>query len=172
MRRGRWPNWPNRWSVKARARALLAALVLAPGPAAAAVTCSGSGVTLAFGAYDVLATAPADAQASLVVTCTRDGGRATTTIEVGLGPSLTSGSVQNRRLAGPGGALLDYNVYQDAPRLTVWGNTSGVDTRSQNLTLANRATGSVTFTLFGRLFQGQDVSAGSYSDSLLITVSY
>lgn len=158
--------------MKARARALLAALALAPGPAAAAVSCSGGSVTLAFGGYDVLSAAPADAQASLVVTCTRNGGAPTTTIEVGLGPSLTSGSVQNRQMAGPGGYLLNYNVYQDATRLTVWGDTSGVDTMSQDLTLPNKATGSVTFTLFGRLFQGQDVSAGSYNDSLLITVSF
>lgn len=157
-----------------RARALLAALALAlpSGPAAAAVSCSGGGVTLAFGAYDVLATAPADTQATLVVTCTRNGGSPTSTIEVGLGPSVTSGSVQNRQLAGPGGYLLNYNVYHDATRLTVWGDTSGVDTQRQTLTLPNKATGSVTFTLFGRLFQGQDVSAGSYSDSLLITVSF
>lgn len=158
--------------MKAPARALLAALALAPGPAAAAVNCSGGGVTLAFGGYDVLATAPADAQASLVVTCTRNGGPPTTSIEVGLGPSLTSGAVQNRQMAGPGGSLLNYNVYQDATRLTVWGDTSGVDTQSKDLTLSNKATGSVTFTLFGRLFQSQDVSAGSYSDSLLITVSF
>lgn len=159
--------------MRTRARPLLAAtLALAPLPAGAAVTCSGGSVNLSFGSYDVLGVAPVDSQASLVVTCTRNGGAPTTTIEVGLGPSLTSGSVQNRQMAGPGGDLLNYNVYQDATRLTVWGDTSGVDTMSQDLTLPNKTTGSVTFTLFGRLFQGQDVSAGSYNDSVLITVSF
>lgn len=149
---------------------LLASLAF---PAAAATTCSGVSASLAFGAYDGFATAHHDTQSSIIVTCARDGGPPTTAITVALGPSVNSGAIAIRRLRRTGGTeQLDYNLFRDATRSTIWGNTSGVDTVTQSITVANKSTNSIAFTVFGRLFAQQDVPVGGYSDSLLITVSY
>ena len=154
-----------------RASLFVALAGAAVAPAWAATTCSGGNVALGFGSYDFYQASPAVVQASLVVTCTRNGGPATTTVTVGLGPSTTSGTIANRQLAGSIDRL-NYNVYRDATRLAIWGDTAGTDTMSQSITLSNNASGNLTFTLFGRLFAAQDVRAGFYSDSILLAVSF
>ena len=163
-----------------RSLRVLAALVALAGaaPAFAQTSCTGSNLSLAFGPYDVASPASLDSQAVMTVTCTRTnvpGGpqNPRVTVTVGVGASQTSGSIQNRKLGrAGGGAALNYNVYLDAGRLAVWGNAPGTDTASQTLNIPNKATRTATFTFYGRVFAGQDVSAGFYNDSLLVTVDY
>jgi spore coat protein U-like protein len=153
---------------------LACALWLLAAPCAAQVTtCNGANSSLAFGAYDGFATAPHDTQANILVTCTRSGGPPTTPIAVALGPSVNSGAIAIRRLKQVSGSdVLDYNLFRDATRVSIWGNTTGVDTVVQSITLANSTTGSIAFTVFGRIFALQDVRVGAYNDALLITVTY
>lgn len=151
---------------------MLAACGLASMPAGAVTTCSGANVAVAFGAYEAFSPVPLDAQGSLVVTCARDGGQGNMTISVAIGASQTSGSTANRQLAGPAPDRLNYNLYRDAARTSVWGETAGSDTVTQALVVPNKSSASATFTIFGRLFVAQDVRPGFYSDSLLITVNY
>jgi spore coat protein U-like protein len=159
----------------------VAALLFAAWPLAvpATTTCSSSNVALSFGPYLAITASPLDAQANLVVTCTRqisppgDVGPAKTTISVSLGPSGGSNSIQNRQMFRGGGPdLLNYNVYLDAGRISVWGNTTGVDTATRTINVPNRGTASATFTFYGRVFALQNITPGTYSDSLLITVNY
>ena len=152
---------------------LLGALLALPRAGSAATTCTIASGTLAFAPYDVFNGTPLDTQANVVVTCTRNGGPPSTTVTLALGPSTTSGAIATRRLRRTAGTdLLDYNVYRDAARLGVWGQTSGVDTVAQTLSVPNKSSANVSFTLFGRIPAGQDPSAGSYSDSLLMTISF
>lgn len=142
-------------------------------PARADTTCNASGTSLNFSSYDVFNTAPTDSQTVFVVTCTRTGGPKKTDVEVALGPSLTSGSIANRQLQHAGTAdRMNYNLYREASRVSVWGSSSGVDTVVQSITLNNNQTINFSFTMFGRLFASQDVHAGAYSDSVLITLSF
>jgi spore coat protein U domain-containing protein, fimbrial subunit CupE1/2/3/6 len=161
-------------SVNLRTRSfLLAALLALPLAGRAATTCTVASTTLAFGPYDVFNGSPLDTQADVNVTCTRNGGPPGTTVTLALGPSTTSGAIATRRLKRAGGAdLLDYNLYRDATRLGVWGQTSGVDTVAQSVSVPNKASANLSFTLFGRIPAGQDPSVGSYSDSLLVTISF
>lgn len=144
----------------------------------AATTCTSGNVGLSFGPYLPINAAPLDAQGNLVVTCTRtvapgETGSAKVTISVALGPSQGSNAIQNRQMFRGGGAdLLNYNVYLDAGRISVWGNSDGVDTSTQVLSIPNKATRSATFTFYGRVFPLQNLTPGPYSDSLLITVNY
>lgn len=164
------------------ARIAWGALLLATGagqPALAATTCASSNVSLAFGPYNIVNAAPVDAQANLVVSCTRvnnppaDISPAKVTVSVSVGPSQGSGSIQNRQMFQGGVPdLLNYNIYLDAGRISVWGNTQGTDTASQTLNIPNKTTASANFTFYGRVFPLQNVRAGFYGDSLLITVNY
>ena len=116
--------------------------------------------------------APADSVGTLIARCTRTGGPQNVSITVGLGPSATSGSIANRRLRHAAGTdLLSYNLYRDALRQNVWGQAAGVDTLSQTVSIPNNSTVNVTFNIFGRMPGLQNVYAGSYSDSLLLTVN-
>ena len=152
---------------------LAVALLALALPASAVTSCNGANASLVFGAYDGFATAHHDTQANILVTCTRSGGPPTTAITIALGPSVNSGAIAIRRMKLTSGTdILNYNFFREATRTNIWGNTSGVDTVTQSITLANNATGSISFTLFGRVFAQQDVRVGSYSDTLLITVTY
>ena len=118
-------------------------------------------------------TTPVDSSGVFVVTCTRTGGPPDTDITVGLGPGANSGSIQNRQLRSVSGAdVLSYNLYTDPSRLQVWGDTEGVNTVTQTIRLANKTSGSLNFNIYARIDALQDVRAGSYSDSILITVSF
>jgi len=128
--------------------------------------------TVAFGAYDVTSPTPSDTALDVVVSCSRDGGPPNVTITVALGPSSTSGSVGSRRMRLLGGSdLLAYNLYRDQNRDGVWGQTSGVDTVTRTINVPNKGTALATFTIYGRLAPLQDVTVGSYADSLQITVT-
>jgi spore coat protein U-like protein len=165
--------------VRRSLRALAALVVLAgAAPAYAQTTCNGSNLSLAFGPYDVASPTSLDSQAVMTVTCTRTNipgvpPNPRVIVTVGVGASQTSGSIQNRKLGRTGGGTaLNYNVYLDAGRLSVWGNAPGTDTSSQTLSIPNKASRTASFTFYGRIFAGQDVSAGFYNDSLLVTVDY
>ena len=73
---------------------------------------------------------------------------------------------------GGGADVLNYNVYLDAGRISVWGNTTGVDTASTTINVPMKSPASATFTFYGRIFALQNITPGTYSDSLLITVNY
>ena len=160
-------------------RALAAVLALAgAAPAFAQTACNGSNVSLAFGTYDVTSPTSSDTQTAMTVTCTRTNipgvpPNPRVVITVGVGASQTSGSIQNRQLGrAGGGTVLNYNIYLDAGRLSVWGSSPGTDTAAQTLNIPNKATRTATFTFYGRVFARQDVTPGFYNDSLLVTVNY
>jgi spore coat protein U-like protein len=64
--------------------------------------------------------------------------------------------------------LLTYNLYTDAAATTVWGDDTG-GTATQKL--AGNSP-SATLTVFGKADAGQDVPAGSYTDTVVITVNF
>ena len=156
------------------ARSLFAIVAACALPAAAQVTtCSGSNAGFSLGTYDAFRSTPLDSSTSFVVTCSRHGGPGSDLVSVGFGPSLNSGTIATRQLKITAGTdLLTYNLYRDAGRALVWGNTVGTDTVSQSISLANNTSGNLTFTIFGRINALQDVRAGDYADTVTITVTF
>jgi spore coat protein U-like protein len=151
---------------------LALALCLAPGLGIGATSCSLALGNLAFGAYDVFGMASLDSSASLVVTCRRDGGAPNSTLAIAIGPSASSGTVANRRMQTGGSAeFLGYNLFRDATRTSLWGNTPGVDTLVQAISVPNNGSVQISATIFGRIPAGQDVRMGIYADSVMITVT-
>jgi spore coat protein U-like protein len=62
--------------------------------------------------------------------------------------------------------VLKYDLYSDSGRTTVWGNTAGTGK-------THTGTGSSTdLTVYGTLPHGQNKSVGSYSDTVLATVTF
>jgi spore coat protein U-like protein len=137
---------------------LAAAVCLAGAAARANPTCHGISVTtLAFGNYDVYSTTPLDTAGTIFYSCPPP---ILPTVEISAG---NGGSYSPRLMQLAGGTeTLQYNVYVDAARTTVWGATPISVPQGNAL--------SVPF--YGRIFAGQDVSVGSYSDTLIVTFNF
>lgn len=119
--------------------------------------------TLAFGAYDpigVNASTDLDSSSNFDVKCNK-GTNVVLKLGLGLSPSG-----QQRRLKLDASNFLNYNLYSDATRTTIWNDTSNVI----SYTAASSTT--ETKTVYGRIPAGQDASAGSYSDTVIITADF
>lgn len=65
---------------------------------------------------------------------------------------------------------LRYNLYLDSSRTTVWGDGTGGTRVYSDRAQPNNHT--VTVPVFGRIYGAQDVGAGSYADSLIVTLDF
>ena len=140
---------------------------------AAAATCSVSNATLAFGNYNPVSPTPTTANATITVQCA-DVISTSETVPYTLLLSAGSGTITNRLMLG-GGSSLPYNIYTSASYSTVWDNTTGLGgsvALTGLLGLPILTYGTNTQTAFGRILSARPVPAGSYTDSLVITVSF
>ena len=140
--------------------ALVGASVLAGAPAEAA-KCTISATPIAFGAYNVFNTAPVDSVGSLLFNCT---GAKNVSIEISQGQS---GTFQPRALR-QGGESLYYNLFLDPSRSIVWGNGSG----GTQTYVTDPGKEDVTVTIYGRIPPQQDISHGTYGDSVVVTINF
>ena len=143
---------------------LAAVCVLAAARGAAADQCTISSTPIVFGSYNVFQAAPVDTTGTVVYRCT--GNVATLAITMTRGQSQT---FQPRELR-QGSEKLTYNLYRDAARTSVWGDfTAGtgayVDPNPPKKD-------DVTVTIYGRITPGQDVSVGTYSDTVTAVVLF
>lgn len=72
-----------------------------------------------------------------------------------------------RRMAGPGGSYLRYELYRDAGRNQRWGNTANVDTVNGSGTNASQS-----LTVHGRVPAQASPVPGTYSDTVTVTLTY
>ncbi|WP_338868912.1 spore coat U domain-containing protein [Myxococcus stipitatus] len=136
-------------------------------PTARAVCSFKSTVGPSFGAYTSAATLPLDTTGSITYRCDSQPALATIALDLSTG---SGGSYSPRTLQGPSGHTLNYNLYQDAARLRIWGNGTLGTTRYGPVLCVNGA--DVTLTIYGRIPAGQAAAAGSYSDTLVITMTF
>lgn len=121
---------------------------------------------LTFPATGLLTTA-VNEETTLNVTCTD-----TTPYNVGLDAGTAAGStVANRLLAGtaPGntGTTVAYQLYQNAGRTTVWGNTQGTDT------VGGTGTGvPQTLTVYGQVPPQDAPAPDTYQSTVTATVYF
>ncbi len=124
--------------------------------------CSVSATNLDFGAYDPNALADDDATSTVTATCTLG-----TNYSIGLDAGSGTPSATTRAMTGVGGDFLDYELYLDTLRTTVWTDLAG----------ANPVSGTGTglgepHVVYGRIPTGQNVSADSYSDTINVTIQF
>ena len=149
------------------------ALGLLAARAEAVVSCTVTATGPAFGIYNPLAGAALDSNGSLLVTCTLlSGGTTSVTPTVRLSTG-SSGSYSPRTMIA-GSQALNYNIYFSTAYTQVWGDgTGGSFYGTATLTLtAGNPTQQATGVLYGQIPAGQDVGAGSYLDTIVVTVTY
>jgi spore coat protein U-like protein len=130
--------------------------------------CTMNSTPINFGNYDVFSGTPLDAIGTITINCSRDVVWATVT----LGQS-SYGTFNPRRMKQSGGTdLLDYNIYTDVARTTIFGDGSGGTSSVRTKRPPGQpAPWSDIIYMYGRIPPGQDVSAGTYSDTLTATVT-
>ena len=139
---------------------LLAALALALAAQSAAAVCSIGVPGVAFGAYDPRSPSATDGAGTLTFT----GCTAAYTITLSQG---SSNSYAPRKMAA-GLYRLDYNLYIDTGRNTVWGD----GTAGTSIVSVSGAPDGAAQTVYGRIPAAQNLGAGSYSDQVIVTVTF
>jgi len=140
----------------AAAAALFAAI--AASSARAAPSCKNLAVTaLAFGNYDVYNAAPSDSAGTITYSCPPP---ITPTVTIDAG--LAFGNGRRRMTRSIGTDWLSYDLFVDAARTTVWASTP----------VSVPAGNGVSVSYYARVFAQQDVSIGSYSDTLVVTFNF
>ncbi len=107
------------------------------------------------------------AQSDITVRCT-----AGTVYSIALDDGVT-GSYAGRRMVGPGGNFLVYNLYTDNTYGAVWGDDTGTTdvVGGSGTGMAN----ALTETVYGRLLAADNVAAveaGAYNDTIVATITY
>lgn len=121
---------------------------------------------VAFGSYDPLDThsstgSDLDGSGSVTVACTK-GYIPTIGLNLGLN---ASGSTRRMKV---GSEYLTYELYKEVGRTNVWGN-SGADLFTPSSAPGSTGT---AYDVYGRVPKGQDAAAGSYTDTVTVTVNY
>ena len=155
---------------------VLAAALAVPAHAAAPVCTLNTG-GMAFGNYDPTSASAVTTMASGTLLCTYTGTGFTATITVSAG---NSGSYATRSMV-LGAQSLSYNVYLDPGYTLIFGNGSG---NTYDFTVCypggtvvctgvTGASGLVyTGTVYGQIPARQNIRAGTYTDNLVVTVTY
>jgi spore coat protein U domain-containing protein, fimbrial subunit CupE1/2/3/6 len=141
-------------------RAVLAAAIsfAAATAAEAAPTCKSLSVTaLAFGSYDVYSAAPTDSAGTISYSCPPP-----TVPDVTIDAGLSFANGTRRMTRAGGGEWLAYEIFADAARTVVWAATP----------ITVPAGNGVSVPFYARAFPLQDVSVGSYTDTLIVTFNF
>lgn len=149
----------------------LAALCWA-GTSSAATSCTIAAGNVGFGGYDVFDATNRDTDATVIVTCNRNGGPQNVNVSIAIGPGGNGGSTASRKMKLSGGSdLLGYVLFRDSSRTQRWGDVAGVDAFTQSLSVPNNSSAQLNAKIYGRIPAGQDVSKGSYTDTIFVTVT-
>jgi spore coat protein U-like protein len=73
-----------------------------------------------------------------------------------------------------GANKLQYNLYSDASRASVWGDTTGGTSHAAGSIglLSVLVPVSASHTIYGRIFASQNAVPGNYADSIVVTIVY
>jgi spore coat protein U-like protein len=126
-----------------------------------ATICSVSAASLNFGSAGVLRAA-LEATSSVTVTCTNAA-----PYTVALDGGLSGATNPAQRKMSQASQTITYGLYQDSGRAVPWGDSVGVNT------MAGTGSGlAQTFTVYGRVPVQNTPSPGTYSDTVVLTISY
>lgn len=129
----------------------------------AMAVCTISTTAVSFGTYNVFSAVDLDSTGTVTYRC---GTERNITITLNRGGAATF----NPRQMLKGSEALNYNLYRDAARTTIWGDgTSGTQVYSDANPPNNQ---NVTVNIFGRIPAGQDVTAGSYTNTITATINF
>lgn len=137
--------------------------------ASVTANCTISTSPVVFGAYDPIVShkaAELDGVGSVAVTCTNG---ADYQIALGHGGNADTGSTDAaplRRMSDGVASFLSYALYSDTGRTSVWGNDAATDVEGIGSGLEQ------SLDVYAEVAQDQNVIEGSYSDTVVATVTF
>ena len=134
--------------------------------ASIADTCSITGNSMPFGAYDPFTGTAVTQSATISVTCVTGMTPPPIRMGQGLHAQVSSTEAVPLRQLNAAAANLTYNLYSDEGTTVPWENVTGVTSPVP--------TGSAqTMTVYGKIDAGQTTAiAGNYTDSVIVTVTF
>ena len=126
-----------------------------------AQNCSVTTTSISFGVYDVFDTVPLASTGSLTIRCFW---APTVAVWLGKGNAPTN----NPRQMASGANRLSYNLYLDAAHTAIWGDPSPNHYDTGLVWWRSPA----TVTIYGLVPAGQDVPAGTYLDTVSVTINF
>ena len=143
--------------------AVAAVCLLFAADAADAAQCTVTTTSVNFGSYNVFDMTPTDSTGTVTLNC--NGGAKNVQVEISRGGAPTFFS----RFMSRSFEVLFYNLYQNAARTIIWGDGAGAPPYYAGDPANNT---DVRLTIYARVPPGQDVSAGTYNDTVTVTVQY
>lgn len=155
-------------------------LIAAAGAAGAATTTTTFNVTatvanncrfssagnMAFGTYDPLSGTALDQTSTITYNCTKN-----TPYTLALSAGTGTGATFAVRKMTNGANTLNYSLFTDAARTTVWGDGTG-GSSTMAAPAANGLLANLNVTVYGRIPLGQDVAAVVYTDTITATLTF
>lgn len=139
---------------------VVAALAAQTAAAAGQTACTATVTPVSFGAYSPFLNTPLDSTGQVNVTCSEASG-----YSVAMNAGVNAGgNFANRRMSN-GDTFLSYQLYTDSTRSTIWGDGSG-----GSMAVSQASPG--ISTVYARLPARQSVSAGTFTDTILVTITY
>ena len=127
-------------------------------------SCTISTTSVNFGNYNVFNISAVDSTGTISYTCNAVATNITISLSTG------ASSTYRPRAMSKGTEALGYNLFRDAARTSIWGDgTNGTVVYSRNNPPNNNA---VNVTVYGQIPAGQDVSAGTFSDTVSATINF
>ncbi len=143
---------------------LIGVLHASEASAQASASCTISATSVNFGNYNVFNGAAVDSTGTITYTCNAQASNITITLSKGASSSYSP------RLMSKGAETLSYNLFRDAARTNVWGDgTGGTSVYTRNNPPNNNP---VNVPVYGQIPAGQDVSAGSFSDTVTAVINF
>jgi spore coat protein U-like protein len=133
----------------------------------AEAVCNVAATNISFGAYDVFSNTPKDSTGTISVDCDESP---PPTVVIRVGPSFNSGGFRPRQMRHTTRPdRLNYNLFTDSSMSVVWG-----DGTQGTLTVSNKVHKNRPWvaTLYGRIPARQDVSVGTYRETVSVTITW
>jgi len=141
-----------------------AIVVLSASEAHAAPACTISATSVNFGTYNVFNGSDVDSTGTVTYRCNGSAHNVTVGLTQGASASF------NPRQMQKGAEALTYNLFLDASRATIWGDGTAGTSVHQGGNPPNNT--NINVTVYGRVWAGQDVSAGAFSDTVTAVINF
>jgi len=141
------------------------ALLFLFSPGTVSALCTVSTSPADFGSYNVLLPSAHDIVTSITVDCNETP---PPDVTIAIGPSPNSGGFDPRQMKlASGSEFINYNLYTDSGRTQIWGDGSG-----STFTLTDKVFRRAPWiaTVYGRIPPEQNVSIGTYNETLTVTI--
>ena len=145
-------------------RLLLAGALVAGLSVRAEGACTVSSSSVVFGSYNVFTSSDTTSTGTVTYQCSNKDHDIEITLSKGSSPTYAGRTLRK------GSESLTYNLYLDAAYSAIWGDATGGTNTYFNHNPPNGQ--DVALTIYGRISAMQDVSAGAYNDTIVVTISF